>query len=313
MATPTNTPGSPELSVVPADVEAPTAPRPMPLLYLEIRRGKTEFPERPVYSRNFLIGSGSDCDLRLGGAGIPEAHSVLVAGADEVRIQWLADAPPLYINGELTQEAGLCEGDEIAIGRFEFIVHRLLEHAVVAKEHKQTKPNIQTNPPLETGTLLNLLAEAKQQEKSAELCDTPASELIAKCEADQEFVEEFEATVRKGEEALLYAAAQRAADLMDDPAGPKIAEPSASEAAPDPIEEEVLEELEQVIEQLSGFSAELEERAKRLADQEATQAEAAELLLDAQKELAAQLNRFQQQVADTHPAEETQPKLRKAA
>ncbi len=312
MATQANTPGSPELSVVPNGAEAPTAPRPTPFLYLEIRRGKTEFPERPVYARNFLIGSGSDCDLRLGGAGIPEAHCVLVVEDSEVRIQWLAEAPPLYVNGELTQEADLCEGDEIAIGRFEFIVHRLMEHAAVAKEHKQTKPDAQTDPPLETAKLLNLVSEAKQQEEPADLSDTPASELVAKYEADRELADEFEAAVRQGEEALLYAAAQRAADLMDDPSSSRPSEPPASEAA-DPIEEEVLEELEQVIEQLSGFSSELEKRAKRLAEQEATQAEAAELLLDAQKELAAQLDRFQQQVADTHIAQETEPKLRKAA
>ena len=313
MATQANTPGSPKLSVVSADVEAPTAPPPAPFLYLEIRRGKTDYPERPVYSRNFLIGSGSDCDLRLGGAEIPEAHSVLVVEEDEVRIQWLAEAPPLFINGELAQECGLCEGDQIEIGRFEFIVHRLLEHAAVAKEHKHTKPDTPANPALEAASLLNLLSQAKQSEEAADLSATSASELVAKCEADQEFVEEFESAVRQGEAVLLYAAAQRAADLMDAPSTSKTSEQPVSETTPDPIEEEVLEELEQVIGQLSGFSAELEERAKRLADQEATQAEAAELLLDAQKELAAQLDRFQQQVADTQTSQETEPKLRKAA
>ncbi len=313
MATQANTPGPPELSVVSNGADAPTAPPPTPFLYLEIRRGQTEFPERPVYSRNFLIGSGCDCDLRLGGAGIPEAHCVLVARASEVCIQWLAEAPPLYINGELTHECSLCEGDEIAIGRFEFIVHRLMGHAAVAKEQKHAKPDAQPNPPLETGALLNLLSEAKQQEESADLAETPASELAAKWETDQELIEEFEAAVRQGEAALLYAAAQRAADLMDDPSLSKTSEPPVPRSAGDPIEEEVLEELEQVIEQLSGFSAELEQRAKRLAEQEATQTEAAELLLDAQKELAAQLDRFQQQVADTHIPQETEPKLRKAA
>jgi hypothetical protein len=101
---------------------------------------------------------------------------------------------------------------------------------------------------------------------------------------------------------------QRASDLSDEePARLDNPEESSSEL----IEAEVLEELEKVIQQLSGFSEELDQRAKRLANQEASQAEAAELLLDAQKELAAQLERFHHQVSESqnHP----EPKLRKAA
>ena len=52
-------------------------------LVLEICRGRTDHPLRPVQSPRFLIGSSPRCDLRLGGAEIPPLHTLIfVDGAD---------------------------------------------------------------------------------------------------------------------------------------------------------------------------------------------------------------------------------------
>ncbi len=317
MATQKHTPGSPELSVVSADVEAPSSNLPAPFLHLEIRRGRTGYPQRPVCSRNFLIGGGPGCDLRLGGDDIPPAHTLLTISEDGAIAQWLAESPPLLVNGKLTHETTLGDGDQIKIGRFEFIVHRLLMPSSAEDAPAQTPSKTPAQSGMETTALLGLLAEAKAEEPVDDLSELPASELLELLEADQETVRHFEECLRQAEAALLHAAAQRAenllenSDLLDEPLTSSLSDQSAENVETEAHDPEILTELERVIHQLSGFSAELDVRAKRLATEEATQVEAAELLLDAQKELAAQLERFHQQVADSQ--EQPEPKLRKAA
>ncbi len=310
MTTNAHTPGSPNLSVVSTDGEAQSLPQPEPFLYLEVHRGKTGFPQRPVTSRHFLIGSGPACDLRLGGEDIPAAHSLLVVAGDEVRVQWLADSPPLLINGEPAHECELCDGDQIEIGRFGFLVHRPIQEAAEEEVFSSTP----ASEPMETTSLLNLVSQAKEEETAEDLTDISAEELVERLQTEQEAVEHFEEAVRQGEAALLYAVAQRAADLGDGADNSLQRNPLANgvdDAPGESVDEDLLDELEKVIHQLSGFSSELDQRSKRLANQEATQAEAAELLLDAQKELAAQLERFHQQV--TERQELPEPRLRKAA
>lgn len=318
MTIPVNPPDSPKLSVDSTDAEAPLAD-PAPFLFLEICRGKTSYPERPVCSPNFVIGSGPSCDLRLGGEDIADAHAVLIQSENDVHLQWLGDVPELLLNGEPIQEAVVSDGDRIGIGQFEFLVRHALKVQPSPNSQEQKTEQDDSKAALETGSLMTLLAEAKSApHEDEDLSEMSADELVANLEASQESVEAFEAVIRQGEEALLFAAAQRAADLSDNPsetAGQSTTEPDTEDS--EPAEAEILEELEKVIHQLSGFSSELDERATRLADQEATQAEAADLLLEAQKELAAQLERFRQQVSEnqsqTPPQVSTHPKLRKAA
>jgi hypothetical protein len=309
MAIQETTPGSPELSVVSADGQAPLLPPQLaPALFLEIRRGRTVFPKRPVNSRNFLIGSGPASDLRLGGEDIPASHSLLVVTDGDARVQWLAEFPPLYVNGEPTHQSALGDGDQISIGKFEFIVHRSPAQGAAQESPPKHQVSLPADSPMETAALLNLVSQARELEEREDLAELSASELLELLETDQHAVETFEEAIRRGEAALLHAATQRAADLRDDSSAELDQEPIVEA---EPIDGDILVELEMVIKQLSGFSAELDQRATRLANQESTQAEAAELLLDAQKELASQLERFHKQVTETHQSPE--PKLRKAA
>jgi hypothetical protein len=315
MATPKRPPGSPELSVIPAEGEPATSDLAAPFLELEICRGKTVYPTRPVCSRNFLLGSGPSCDLRLGGDDIPLAHTVLIVSDDDVFAQWLCESPPLLVNGKAVHETVLCDGDRIGIGRFEFIVHCILAETAAEDRPVPTAADLPASRDLETSALLRFLAQAKADGTSENLAEMSASDILDVLESEQDSVDRFEEAVRHAEAALLHAAAQHAEDLVDgaEEHTQSSAQPNDSQSADDsePGDPEILDELERVIRQLSGFSSELELRAKRIAAEEATQTEAAEMLLDAQKELASQLERFHEQMSlgQEHP----EPKLRKAA
>jgi hypothetical protein len=305
MATPNHTPGSPELSVVPADAESPCSDLAAPFLVLEIRRGRTGYPTRPVYTESFLIGSGPGSDLRLGGEGIPIAHTLLTISENNILAQWLCESPPLVVNGKPVQETALCDGDQIEIGRFEFIVRRILNESP-AEDADPPKSDKQPTDRMETAALFDLIAQARSEEPAADFCEMSAGELLELLEAEQNSVEHAEHAVRQAEAALLHAAWEHAENLIDESARLDSTLSPASSG-----DSEILDELERVIHQLSGFSSELELRARRIAAEEATQAEAAELLLDAQKELASQLERFHKQMSQSQ--EHPEPKLRKAA
>ena len=49
------------------DVDVALVPERAPRMILEICRGLTRFPQRPICGPRFFIGSGPGCDLRLGG------------------------------------------------------------------------------------------------------------------------------------------------------------------------------------------------------------------------------------------------------
>lgn len=314
MATPIHTP---ELSVVPADGEPAATHLAAPFLVLEIRRGRTGYPTRPVCSRNFIIGSGPGSDLRLGGDDIPIAHTVLILHENNVLAQWLGESPALLVNGNPVQETGLCDGDLIGIGRFEFLVHRIQSQPTAEDVDSQPRGEEPTATRRETAELLDLLAEAKADEPPRDLAELSASELVDLLEAEQQSALGFDAGLHQAEAAIMSAAAHQAENLLEEsglqalPLGPELFDGASENSHSEPSDSEILGELEKVIQQLSGFSSELDLRARRIAAEEATQAEAAELLLDAQKELASQLERFHKQVSESH--EHPEPRLRKAA
>jgi hypothetical protein len=253
----------------------------------------------------------------LGGDGIPVAHTVLIVAENDVFAQWLCESPPLLVNGKAVHETALCEGDHIGIGRFEFIVHRLLTET--AAKSVATPKSLETSATrdIETAALLRLLAQAKTDEPADDLAELSASDLSELIETEQSSVDHFEDAVRDAEAALLYAVAQHAENLADESESEEhpLTMPQPGDSRhndrSEPGDPEILDELERVIQQLSGFSSELELRAKRIAAEEATQAEAAEMLLDAQKELASQLERFHKQMSESQ--EHSEPKLRRAA
>jgi hypothetical protein len=278
-------------------------------LYLEICRGLTKSPCRPVRTGRFLIGAGPHCDLRLGGRQMPILHSILLVDGCDVLLEAVASTPPLKVNGEITQSVRLKDGDLIEIGSIEFFAR-----------HSQAIPSTQIAPATANGVedlqaarfvggVPNLnevpkLDEVSDLDEVPKLDELTALELNDLIEAEQHAVEQFEGKREMGAAALLQTALERArttvsresdnADLLPLPiASTTIAENDSSEtnaSASDALELQLLEDLERVVKQLDRYSEQLEQQAEQLSRREAGYAKASAELLDAQQQLASQLN-----------------------
>lgn len=99
-----------------------------PGMWLEIRRGKTNFPLRPISGDRFLIGAGSHCHLQLGGEHVPMLHSLLVIQGKTASLEAVVPEPPMLVNGEACRQVELSDEDTVTIGDFEFVFHRLLSN-----------------------------------------------------------------------------------------------------------------------------------------------------------------------------------------
>lgn len=97
-----------------------------PGMWLEIRRGKTNFPLRPISGDRFLIGAGSHCHLQLGGEHVPMLHSLLIIEGQQATLEAVVSEPPLLVNGEVCRLVELSDEDTVIIGDFEFVFHRLV-------------------------------------------------------------------------------------------------------------------------------------------------------------------------------------------
>ena len=92
---------------------------------LEITRGRTRFPLRPVQGTEFLIGSAADCDLQIAKS-YPEFYALITPVDGCIRISPLAIDPPLEINDVCVDSSvatRLANGDRLAIGEIEMTVH----------------------------------------------------------------------------------------------------------------------------------------------------------------------------------------------
>lgn len=89
--------------------------------WLRIAEGDTRFPIRPVPAGDFLIGSGADCDLRLGDGVLPPLHSVLRATASTASWTRLVREPDVFVNGESVRQSTLQDGDLVEIGPFRLL------------------------------------------------------------------------------------------------------------------------------------------------------------------------------------------------
>ena len=264
-------------------------------LYLEICRGLTKSPCRPVRTGRFLIGAGPHCDLRLGGRQMPILHSILLVDGCDVLLEAVASTPPLKVNGEITQSVRLKDGDLIEIGSIEFFAR-----------HSQAIPSTQIAPATANGVedlqAAGFVGEVPNLNEVPKLDELTALELNDLIEAEQHAVEQFEGKREMGAAALLQSALERAhttvsresnnADLLPI-ASTTIAENDSSEtnaSASDALELQLLEDLERAVKQLDRYSEQLEQQAEQLSRREAGYAKASAELLDAQQQLASQLN-----------------------
>lgn len=87
---------------------------------LEIQRGRTGQPFRPLLEGRLVLGSAPECDVRLGGAGMPAVHSQVHEDGGRAWIESLSADPPLLINGRECDTWVLTDGDVIVVGPFAF-------------------------------------------------------------------------------------------------------------------------------------------------------------------------------------------------
>lgn len=275
-----------DLAETPAQIE----PQGKTYLVLEIIRGRTRFPNRPVAGPRFLIGAGVTCDMRLGGQNIPALHSLITRGDEGPEIEAIAATPALIVNGQQVHTARLSDGDTIHIGEVELVAHV---------------------------TAIRPAAEVPLQVAVAQ--DTPAPselsalELVERVEAEQRQIERFEARRELGAQALLQAAQLGRQAALEPAPHARVPAPhflskrpqvlaAQNRAAPTQGDDSFLRDLSQVGAHLSSLSQEIRNNSARAKDREAHLVEAADTLLDTQERLAEQLEAVIEHVASAPPA-----------
>jgi pSer/pThr/pTyr-binding forkhead associated (FHA) protein len=109
---------------------------------LEIVRGQAQQRRRPVCGPAFLIGTSTECDLVLGSAQLSEVYACLVARASGVTLRQVGEGPAILVNGRPVIDADLQDGDRLAAGPFEFVVHIVqLERTIASSALPFTSPS----------------------------------------------------------------------------------------------------------------------------------------------------------------------------
>lgn len=264
------------LSAAPSAAPAPGSDQ-RTLLSLEVCRGRTQFPVRPIASDRFLIGSGKRCDLRLGGS-VPPLHCIIYRDGGDVWLDAIAAQPAIKVNGRVAQCVRLHDGDLIEIASFHFRLRCALPTAssAIASKAEHVEP-------------ASLSAEPADVESMS------AAELVERLAAELEDVEEFEDRRLTGAEALLAAAEQLAVEQAE--AAPEI-HPAAipiTERLPAASSDEalLLIELEDLLGRVTALAEFLDERPVIIGAHPAI----VDMIADSHRRLNAELENVLQQLA----------------
>ncbi len=240
---------------------------------LEIVKGKTRFPVRPLQGDRLTIGAGTCCGLQLSGQSMPILHSVVHIAEGEVTIEALAPQPRLLLNGIPHQTSVLADGDVITIGPIEFVFRQ--------GQHSQPAMSISraglSGSPAETSAPITPDKRDHSMTNETILKDLSASELVDLIEQDVQMIEQYESRREQGAAALLSQVHQ----LKDEPEHDQLSVEEQSD---------LMADLETMMEELTRFSAELQLRADQLTSRERQYEAAAASLLETQEKLASQLD-----------------------
>lgn len=251
-------------------------------LILEITRGRTRHPRRPVLCERFLIGSSPTCDLCIGGDGIPPLHSMIVRDGGRHRWETFAPLPLLVVNGSPCDSAIVRDGDVVALGPLQFTVRETDEidgfPAANADEVDAATPS-------------SLDAGPSSPDATTDVAELSAADLVARLEREMADVDAFEDRRELGAEALLQAALQQA-----------VQETAANEAAANVDASRLLDQLEQMAVQLNACAGELERRAGEIARSHESLAETLCHVLEAERHLSERLTSLLERISETGPA-----------
>lgn len=263
--------------------------------FLQVTRGKTAHPVRPISRDRFLIGAGNWCDLCLGGAQMPVLHSVIHLDGEQAWIDAVGVGADLKVNGKSTSFAQLQAGDRIEIGAFAMSFQQSTEKAA------------QTKKPAVSSGLYDPIPEDLADEDEADLTSLSAAELVDLIESDLELVEEFERRKRRGTDALLDAVRRHRADEPEPQQLPTLPPQLAG------VERlaSLFNDLEVTIESIGTLAKDLERQAKHLSSSEVSAAAAT--LLQFQQQVVSRLDEVLAKVAKHNKSTERRPQRRDAA
>jgi hypothetical protein len=242
-------------------------------LLLEICRGRTEHPLRPVFSERYLIGSSARCDMRLGGQEMPPLHSLLFVDGEDIWLEAMAATPELRVNGRTQTSVRLVDGDRIEIGTIELVAH------IPAQAEKSVQPQ-------------ESQAELHEERLEPVASELSAKELVERIEAATELVNEFEERQRLGIEALQAAIQQREQQQASADAPAHAVLPIANA-----VPERPGVDLDSLVVQLAGVVGELEKRSGAEWRREAGYLDAVSTLFETQDRLSRQLEILLRRVA----------------
>lgn len=248
-------------------------------LCLEISRGQTEHPLRPMTRLHdkFLIGGDDDCDLQLGGRDIPALHSLLQFENGDFWIESIAPDPQLFVNRNPVTSCLLRHGDQIEIGGFELIVRLGWQHQIAGQT---------AIAPVSSMPRLSLNGEFGRS-KVAELS---AEELVDALNHEVEMIERFDRRLKLGAGALIDAVQQHR-DRADQQ---RVQVDSTSE----PTQKAATQELGRVVEKLNQTFLHFDNRSQNVERRETACLEAAALLLEVQERMVGQLAEIEQKLAE---------------
>jgi hypothetical protein len=258
-------------------------------IVLEISRGQTRNPLRPVKNNRFMIGAAACCDLRLGGTEMPPLHSILLVGDSGLWIDAVAESPALLVNGRRQKSCEVNAGDEIEIGGIGLILHRTgVSESIIGIESAGDDAIGQSAQILR-------LAENDDHELDVEnfsgapalnkLEELSAAELIDLLEAEEALVEEFESRREFGAAALLHALSDRSDEVSD-------VETTSQSETPQTL----LRELRSAITSLNEYSEGFETQTGRLSRFELERAKLR--LIDFQQQIVGRLDDVLEKIAD---------------
>lgn len=289
---------TPDLTPSPELLAQPHAEGSQPVqLLLEITRGATRFPQRPVTRARFLIGAAAGCDLRLGGDQMPPLHCLIRITETTATLEAIAEEPPLTVNGQPVTNQELQDGDRIGIGPFELLA-RVLTH----KSPTGSTPAAEPVPEVERA-----------------LSELSASELIDLIEQEETETEDFETRRHLGLQALAQAILARSDRAGRD----TVPAPHFLKSRPQGVftrgrsqtpvrDTQENADLVDLGRQIASLSQEIRSTTERASQREAVMAAAAEDLLETQEKLVSQLEAVVDQV-QTLKSESHQPAPRAIA
>src|SRR4051794_13933354 len=95
----------------------------MQVKLIERSTGPEQTREIAVTQSEFLIGRGTDCDLRLSYDAISRHHCLVRVGSDEVTLQDLGSTNGTFCNGQrVRSQVALHSGDLIQVGDCQLVV-----------------------------------------------------------------------------------------------------------------------------------------------------------------------------------------------